>query len=447
MLKKRAGAPPATNIATLIFLIALFIIFYVLLVPEETRKSLLGEDFTKSTVPVPGHGITSAGKVLLTTSPGKVYAVEKGTQVVPLTAARLYAKDQDETIDLADRVSISKGVFSDKPKELYFRLDDYSSVTSLNLFFFVNEPIDIYVEINGNRIYEGKISTSEIPINIPVKLLRKDNTLKIGLAGTYVMTKTVDLTSLSLKKVATVENRVAKRTFVLSDSEKKGLKSAYLDYFINCMFIDPKNNGEVSISLNGRVIFSDYIVCDAGLNEIKLDVKDIRAGTNTLTFEISKGDYYFESMELLLDISEKYFPQYTFEISSDDYDDIRGKCKVTDYDECAYDCNIDCRNYCRGYSNYNSCYKDCFTDCDEECFDYYCGGGKKLVMELQFPNKRDRKIASITINRDLVSLDTTSDVFFVDISPSANRGVNYIKIVPKNDFEITNLIVSLEPKT
>ncbi len=447
MLKKRAGATPATNIATLVFLIALFITFYVLLVPEETRKSLLGEDFTKGKVPVPGHGITSAGKVLLTTSPGKVYAIEKGTQSIPLTAARLYVKDQSETIDLADKISISKGVFSDKPKELYFKLSDYSSVKSLNLFFFVSKPLNIYVEINGNRIYEGKITTSDIPINIPAKLVRKDNTLKIGLSGTYVMTESIDLTSLYIKKVSTVENRVAKRNFVLSDSEKRGLKSAYLDYFINCMFIDPNNNGEVSVSLNGRVIFSDYVVCDAGLQEIKLDVADIRSGTNVLTFEISKGDYYFESMELLLDISDKYFPQYTFEMSSDDYDDIRSVCDAREYDGCAYDCNIDCRDYCRSYSNYNSCYRDCFDDCNQVCFDNYCGGGKRLIMELQFPNNRDRKIASITVNRDLISLDTTSDVFFVDISPSANRGANYIKIIPKNDFEISTLIVSLEPKT
>ena len=68
-------------------------------------------------------------------------------------------------------------------------------------------------------------------------------------------------------------------------------------------------------------------------------------------------------------------------------------------------------------------------------------------MQLEFPNARDRKIASITINRDLLNMDTTSDVFFRDISISANRGANYIKIVPKNDFEISTLVVSIEPQT
>ncbi|MFH1332296.1 MAG: hypothetical protein ABIH63_03350 [archaeon] len=445
MFKKRGKT--ATPVATLIFLIALFIIFYVLLIPEETRKELLGEEFTKGNVPPPGKGVSDSGKVLLTASPGKVYALERGLYVLPLTAARLYVKGQDQAIDLADRITISKGLFTEDPETLYFRIDDTSSVTALNLFFFVAEPVSIYVELNGNRVFEGKVESADIPINMPVKFLRKDNTLKIGLTGTYVLTKSVQLTSLSLKKAYTAENRVAKRNFVLSASERSGLKAAHLNYFINCFTIDPKNQGEVSISLNGRVLFSDFVVCDAGPQVVRLDLNDIRSGTNIITFEISKGDYSFESMELVFEITEKFYPQYSFDISDDDYEDLKGLCDSRDYDDCAYECNFDCRDTCRGYSNYNSCYNDCFDACENDCFDYYCSGGKKLIMQLEFPNARDRKIASITINRDLLNMDTTSDVFFRDISISANRGANYIKIVPKNDFEISTLVVSIEPQT
>ncbi len=445
MFKKRGKS--ATNIATLVFLIALFIIFYVLLVPEETRKELLGEDFTNGKVPPPGKGISGTGKVLLTVSPGKVYALEKGNYVLPLTSARLYVRSEDQTVDLADRISIAKGLFSEDPQTLYFRIDDTSSVKVLNLFFFVAEPVSLYVELNGNRIFEGKVESADIPINLPVKLLRKDNTLNIGLTGTYVLTKSVDLTSLSVKKSYTVENRAANRNFVLSSSERSGLRSAHLNYFINCMTVDPKNQGQATISLNGRVLFSDWIVCDAGPQLVTLDLNDIKVGTNYLSFEVSKGDYSFESMDLVFEITDKFYPSYSFDISDDDYEAIKGDCDSTDYDDCAYECNIDCRTTCKSYSNYNRCDTDCFDRCESDCFDYYCSGGKKLIVQLEFPNSKDRKIASITVNRDLINMDTISDVFFRDISISANRGANYIKIVPKNDFEISTLIVSLEPKT
>lgn len=446
MLKKR-GNDAATNVATLIFLIALFIIFYVLLIPEESRNELLGENFTKGNVPLPGHGVTEAGKVLLTTSPGKVYALEKGQQFIPLTSARLYVKEEDESVDIASKVLVSKGLFSDDSKTLYFKLDNPSSISALNLFFFVSEPTNLYVEFNGNRVFDGKIESADLPIKLPVKLARQDNTLKIGLTGTYFLTKTVELNSLSVKKSFTTENRVAKRNFVLSASERQGLKAAHLNYFINCMFIDPKSNGEVMISLNGRTIFSDFVVCDAGPQVLTLGLDDIKSGNNVITFEISKGDYSFESMELVLDLSETLYPEYNFDMSTDDYDSVKGNCNRVDYDSCSYDCGSSCRDNCGGYTNSQACYNDCFDACETQCFNSYCGGAKKLIMELDFPNRRDRKIASITVNRDVINMDTTSDVFFVDISPSANRGANYIKIVPKNDFEISTLTVSLEPKT
>lgn len=446
MIKKRGKGSPGTNIATLVFLIGLFIIFYVLLVPEETRNELLGEDFTKSTVPVPDHGVSDSGKVLLTSSPGNVYALEEGQQVLPLTSARLYVRSEDENIELADKVLISKGLFSNTRKTLYFKIDNPSSVSNLNLFFFFDEPSKIYVDLNGNRIFDGNVDASDIPIKLPLKLVKKENTLEIGVSGTYLLAKSVELTSLSVKKSFTVENRVAKRNFVLSASERSGLRAAHLNYFINCMLINPASQGEVTISLNNRVVFSDLVVCDAGPQLLTLDLDDIKSGTNFINFEISKGDYSFESIDLVLDISSKLYPQYSFDISDEDYDSIKGDCDSSDYDECAYNCNSDCRNSCRTYSNYNNCYNNCFDDCEIDCFDYYCKDSRKLILQLEFPNNRERKIASITVNRDVISLDTVNDVFFRDISSSANRGVNYIKIVPKNDFEIKTLVVSVEPQ-
>ncbi len=443
MFKKRGKT--AANVATLVLLIGLFIIFYVLLIPEESRKELLGEDFTKGNVPLPGYGVTPSGKVLLTSSPGKVYALEKGQQVIPLTAARLYVRAEDDKIDLADKVSLSKGLFSEDIKTLYFKLDNPQSIDNLNLFFFIQEPLNLYIEFNGNRIFEGNLESADLPVKLPVKFARKDNTLKIGLTGTYILTKTVQLSSLAVKKSFVVENRFTSRNFVLSASDRAGLRAAHLEYFINCMSINPLNQGEASVSLNGRVLFSDNVVCDTGPRVLTLDLNDIKSGTNALSFEISKGDYSFESMAVVLDISEKFYPQYSFDISDDDYDSVSGKCDSSDYDSCSYACGKDCTAGCRAYSNYKRCYDQCFDSCESECFGSYCTGAKKLILQLEFPNSKDRKIASITVNRDVINLDTTKDVFFRDISSSVNRGANYIKIIPKNDFEVKTLIVSIEP--
>jgi small nuclear ribonucleoprotein (snRNP)-like protein len=446
MIKKR-GSSKATNIATLVFLIGLFIIFYVLLIPEESRRELLGEDFTKGNVPAPGYGVTPSGKVLLTSSPGKVYSLEKGLQVIPMAAARLYVRSEDDTIDIADKVLVSKGLFSEDAKTLYFKIDNPSSVSNLNLFFFVPEPSKIYVELNGNRVFDGQIQSADLPINLPLRVVRKDNTLKIGLSGTYVLTKSVELTSVSIKEAFTVENRVANRNFVLSTSERSGLKGAHLNYFVSCRTISPSNQGELTISLNGNMLFSDYVVCDAGPQVATLDTNDIKSGTNVLSFEISKGDYSIENMEVVLDVSDKYYPQYSFDLSDDDYNSAAGRCDSSDYDGCSYNCGRDCRDSCGSYTNYDNCYASCFDDCENDCFNAYCSGARKLILQLEFPNNKDRKIASITVNKEVINIDTSSDVFFSDISSAANRGANYIKIVAKNDFEIKTLTVSLEPQT
>lgn len=444
MLKKR-GDEGARNVGTLVLLIGLFIIFFVLLVSEDTRKQLLGDDYATSKVPVPGHGISAQGKVLFTTSPGNVYSLEKGEYNLPLTSAHLYVKQQDETLSLSDKVLVSKGLFAESPKTLYFNLDNPSAVTSLSLFFFVAEPSKVYIDFNGNRVFEGNLESSDIPIKLPVKLARKDNTLKVGLTGTYVLTKSVQLTSVSVKKSFTLENRAATRSFALSPSDKAGLQNAYIDYFLNCMSIDSRNQGEVTISLNSRVLFSDLVVCDAGAQTIVLDPDDLKAGSNYLSLEVSRGDYVFEDMGIAFSMSDKFYPQYNFEMDDNSYSSL--KCNSFDYDGCAFGCGRDCKNSCYSYSNTRDCYDACFDECEDDCFNLYCDSSKKVVLELQFPNNRERKVASVTVNDETINMDTVQDVFFRDISSAVNRGANYIKIIPKNDFEVSKLVVSLEPKS
>lgn len=439
---KRRGA--AANIATLVFLIALFILFYVLLIPEDARKELLGDDFTKGTKPSYG-AITDQGKSLLSASPGNVYALQKGSFSLPLTNAKLYVKDEEVVINLADSLTISKGLFSDSPRTLFFKIDNPAVAKKLNLFMFINEPSNIYIDLNGNRIFEGPVESANIPVTLPLRFVRQDNTLKIGLAGSYMLTKSLRLNSLLVKETFVNENRVATRSFAVSESELPSLRSAYLDYFVNCLSVSSRNQGELTLSFNNKILFSDVIDCDAAPRTIKLDTSSIKAGTNFVSFEISKGEYNLESMSLVLDVAEKFYPQYNFEVSDDDYKDIKSDCSSNDYDSCLGDCGLTCKSGCSGYNNYNNCYNSCFSDCEDECSVSYCSTGKDVILQLEFPNSRNRKIASITVNEDVISMDTVQDVFFRDISSSINRGANHIKIIPKNDFEVKALTVSIEP--
>ena len=54
-----------------------------------------------------------------------------------------------------------------------------------------------------------------------------------------------------------------------------------------------------------------------------------------------------------------------------------------------------------------------------------------------------RKAATILVNGERIYLDTSSNRAVLDISDSVVEGENFIKIIPREEFDIVNLQVLL----
>lgn len=382
----------ATSVATFVVVLALFMLAYVLLLPEEQREGLIDLDDDDL---LDEDDKVAEGTNILFTSPGDVFPYEKNELKIPINSVNIFATTEDDVTELATKITVSKSWFSDNPEMLTFKLDDPDLLEELQLFFFVNSGEgEIYIKFNGYTVFEGEISSTDSPIILPVDRAKTTNTLLIGMVSGDFQGDSYTLSSISIKETSKSEQSSQRRTFQLTSGEKAGLKKAELTYFVNCLKIAPEKQGDLTVLLNGRELTTEHVFCDAGTQTLTASTAYFLSGTNALEFKVTKGEYSIEGIEFEIDTKEKYYPQYNFELSDDEYDDIQ-------------DDDID------------------------------------VFMEFKFSNDEDRKKATITVNEYQVSFDTRDDSYKRKISSYLSRGANYLKIIPKMEFEISSLRVYL----
>lgn len=394
---KKKGQGDATAIATLIILIGLFILGYVLLLQPADREALLGETSSSSGL-LDDDDRDVSGLTLLSESPGKVYSSDQKEFVFKLNPVKLQTTSEEKLINLADSLTIAKGVFDEDSETLLFKLDNPLNIEKLDLFFFIRKGRGkLVVSLNSHTVFEGEATSNDVPINLPSNYLRKSNVLKISAVSTGLLSGSYELANVYLKETKTSDNKKQSRTFELTSSEKSGLKRATLYYFINCYQVKDQKQGELSIYLNDNLATIDNIFCDAGPQTQTLSKSRILAGTNRLSFEVDTGDYSIEGMEIAFETSEKLYPRYNFEVDDDVYDDV-----VEDRTDEAY-------------------------------------------IKLKFDDET-RKKATITINDDQIAFDTHDLTYKRKVSGFLRRGSNSIKIIPHTDLDIEDLRIYVEDK-
>ncbi len=388
----KARKAQATSVATFVFILALFMLMYVLLLPEKERQGLID---LKNESGEEAEGVE--GQInLLYTSPGKIYTYEKNELTVPINSVSLYAKTEEEVKELATRLTISKSWFSDKTETLTFKVDNKEALEKLQLFFFINSGEGtILIKFNGYTVFEGEISSADSPINLPIDRAKTTNIITIEMVSGDFAGDSYTLSSVSVKQSKRSEKSSETSSFYLAPGERAGLKKAMLSYFINCLKIDPKEQGDMTILLNGKELFTQHVLCNAGTQSQTLSTSYLVSGRNLLEFKINKGEYNIEGIEIKLETKEKYYPQYSFELSEEYYEDLQ----------------------------------------DDK---------KEAYVLLKFSDKEDTKRATITVNEYQISLDTEDDSYERKISEQLERGTNYIKIIPKTNFEVSSLKVYLK---
>ncbi|MBI2663074.1 hypothetical protein HYX15_00920 [Candidatus Woesearchaeota archaeon] len=430
MKSKRGEA--GTNIAALILITALLIVLYIVSIPVDLREELL-----------PGTssgGINNGGdridfidseKVLLSAFPGEVTPFGEESVVKEFVPVLLYSRLEKSTIDLSKTTTLEKSFFIENDRSFEFDLNDVENIEKFELFLFVVKGKGkVKIELNGNLVFEDEIESSRIPISLPINGLRNKNELKLissrGFGDDY------QLNDIKLIVTTRSNNKVASRDFSLTDNEKNGLEGLTLSYFVNCLSL--KEQGRLSMTLNNRLLFNDFVFCDSGLNKIDISPDRVKSGLNRFEFNIDRGDYQLDDIQVELSIGEISFPKYNFQVDDEDFDRTTGLCG-TGFDRCIRECDFDCGT--------DSCFDRCTEDCE---FDFDCKGDSNIILRLDFKDERGSKIkrANIAINEDTVSFDVVDSFYERDISSFVRRGDNAIKIIPKTSFEIERLTIFLE---
>ncbi len=375
-------------VANFILMFALFIVVYLILLPPGAKEQLI----------VPGpEGVPVEGQLLLSESPGLVKPFLRETTSRRLQPIKLFALTETEPKILARSLSVSTSLFSTKSEDLKFDLPELDDLTDLSIIFLVQDASGrLILTINNQEFFNDYVRTEDLPIEIPLKALKKENNvLRIAASSPGLRFLSADryyLKDIQLVKRFAVENKKESRNFIVTPSESKDLASSFLSFFINCLRV--KELGTLKISLNSKEISNRFMTCNAGLVELELNPDDIYEGENILEFEVDKGEYILEQLTLDNELESEDYPKYFFSLQRGEFFAVED-------------------------------------------------GAAFVEMELDFDDAGYRKAATLLINGERVYLDTLGRTSVIDISDYVVEGENFIKIVPREEFDIVNLQVLL----
>lgn len=380
---------PTGHVAIFIIIMALFILVYLLLLPQSEREELLGTGEEYAPEGAEEEVEADEEEIILSVTPGYVYPYSRDKEEKDLASVNLYSTIKTKPIMLADSIVVTRSFLINNYKELVFDIDSLADVENLGLFFNTGKAKgNLVVILNNHEVYRGKVLGGELPIKLPREYLREYNNeliLEASHPGFFLLsTNKFIMKDIQLIKQLSLINKIEYRSFVVDDAES--LRKGELEFFINCLKINI-DHGILKVGLNGKNVHIGKVVCDAGSIDIDLLKDYFVSGKNTLVFEIDKGEYILEQVELNLEIEEKQLVNYYFSV-----DELE----------------------------------------------------EKYVLEMSFEDSDEVKRGTISINGDNLYLDSYKNSYRKDVTEYIREGENFIKITAKNEFVIDLLEIIQE---
>ena len=273
-----------------------------------------------------------------------------------------------------------------------FNINDLENLESVNLVFSASESRgNLVISINGIIIYDNKVLGLE-NIVLPRDILQKNNNIEFSLSspGINLFGKNVyRLSNIKIRESYELTNTRESREIMLSDQETG---DGELSFFLYCNSIT--GGSRLRIFINNEEIKNEVISCTTIERKIEISKNDIDTGTNSLMFQIDKGDYIFNEIELNVKTEFNGAVNYKFPITENQYDDV-------------------------------------------------LSDDKEAILYIEF-NDDEMKKATISVNGNEFSLDTDEIDYEVDISRLLKENNNFIKIIPLKGFNIDLLRITLE---
>ena len=307
--------------------IAVLLFLYVLFLPPEQRQELLSENQTQTQEQ--NETITEQS-VLLLENPGRIVPktiTQKYSEGHSLGEVRIYTLTEAVTIKRINPFYISSSIFSEKKKQVNFRIKDLENTKNLILSFNVNSHKGrLIIKLNGEEIFNNEIKTQNPePVLLDEDLIQEENIIEFSVSKPSLFSKNFyDLSNIRIIGYKTdTSHKKSVLTFQVSSSEYQTLESLRLKYFIDCY---SKETGKLSIKINGFSLGSFTPECQS-VRVIEFPAHYLIEGQNSISFETEEGDYLIYQIRIEPVFKEISHPTYYFELTSEQYKEIMNETK------------------------------------------------------------------------------------------------------------------------
>lgn len=392
--KKGAAPPNADPAALLILIITLALVGYILFVPSDIRKELLGEENATINKTLPLGFVDT--NLLLKENIGRLDVAKTNEKTITIPNFKLVETKQDQIIASTGSFTVRKTLLSEESKIVTLSLPEGSVENTYLSFQAPTKKGILTIKLNNKLVYEGRLSDSIASIPLPQEALTKTSQLEFSASGGFLEDKNYQIDDLKiLGSVKEESTLTVTNPFRMSPEELSNFESGALTYHLSC---DSKNTGVLNIMLNKNSLFSSIPNCD-DVNKIELFKEYFEEGKNTLIFREAKGNTDFDNVKLNLKLSKtKSFIQY-FEVNDDLYSDV--------------------------------------------VLDRF----KKITFEIRFVDDRETKEAEINVNGRFKTIDQKTNKFTWELSKEKEllqSGRNYIELTPNSPLNIIEAKILVE---
>ncbi|MBI2669379.1 hypothetical protein HYX14_06070 [Candidatus Woesearchaeota archaeon] len=391
-MEKRAQA--AGGAAVLLAVIAGLIVMFIILIPPTERARLL-EDESQA---IPSSTVQTAVPAvnLLKESPGRLDYLPQKEIEHPLPVVNIYTKKETKVLAEKNTAYAKKGAFSEEVSELTFPIADVTNTDTVLLAANIKSLSGrLIITFNGEEIFNDVVAGSFSPVKVPKSQLQAENKVLFAVASpgaAFWRTNEASLENVRIiGDVTNTQAQSSQSTFLISDLEKTNLERVTLEFQPSCQYTEV---GVLTITLNGKVLYQAVPDCDLALVPLEIASDALNKGENEIIFAAGKGTYILSHLIITSKLKEVEYPTYYFELSNEQYQDIKQQ-------------------------------------------------NKRARVQLDFVDVIESKMGDVLINGKLQSFDTKESAYTIDVGDEVVLGNNAIKIKPKKTLEIRELRVDL----
>ncbi|MAG15742.1 hypothetical protein CMO88_01645 [Candidatus Woesearchaeota archaeon] len=389
-MRNKKAQPSGAGAASLIIVIALFILVYILFLPSEDRKELIEGDDSE----VSASEREAIASVLLEESPGTITKIKEREFEHNIPSFNLFTEKEDAILKKVDSVFIESSGISSKAIPIFIK----DKTENSKLSFSVNEHGGrLTIVFNDEEVFKGEIGETLEPLSIDLK---EENLIEFSVDSPpkwqFWRNNFYDLRNVQISStVEKLANKEALHTFFVSkeEADKENIEDAFIRYFVDC---NVNEVDKLSVFLNGNLLSAKVPDCES-FEKTFIDPDDFIEGKNELLFSSEQGRYLIDRTAVKTTLRKAISPVYFFDINQSQFDLIDNNTINTS-------------------------------------------------LSLKFIDDDEKKNAIIEVNQHRISLDTRQDAFSKNIDLFVNEGSNSIRITPERTLHVLELKVDLDCK-